>query len=286
MIKYHNRNYPNHIKLHMQEVAGHFDIKDIYARGKYCLHTEYSYGKRSFANSLLEKYKLLKAANIYGVPILWHNKEWAKEFAQYIIELTEDKASPTIIEVHSPYTDYLNGIDDFLDIYTIFEEEILKVFPRVKILIENRCGTLYKKSPFLISKADNIKALAEKIKTRNLKLRFALDIPQLFTAHDIRKSGKEELVNIINFLKGYEEFYESIHLWGKCETDKRKRDPHFGDLNDYFYNDENLKNNVLSALYNLLNDDKERYLLLEVNSNDNDIFSICSDLETNGFKFI
>lgn len=46
MIKYHSRSYPNHIKLHMQEVAGHFDIKEIYPRGKYCLHTEYSYGKR------------------------------------------------------------------------------------------------------------------------------------------------------------------------------------------------------------------------------------------------
>ena len=43
----------------------------------------------------------------------------AKEFAQYLIELTQDKAAPKIIEVHSPYTDYLKGIDEFLDVYII-----------------------------------------------------------------------------------------------------------------------------------------------------------------------
>lgn len=86
-IQYGNATYPSHIKCDIKEVAGHFDKAEISCKGKFSLHTEYSYGKRAFNTSLMKHFDELKNAQKDGVPQLWRNEKWANEFADFIVEL-------------------------------------------------------------------------------------------------------------------------------------------------------------------------------------------------------
>ena len=43
MVRYHQKKYPSYIPLHLEEVAGHFDVRRVFPTLPYSLHTEYSY---------------------------------------------------------------------------------------------------------------------------------------------------------------------------------------------------------------------------------------------------
>lgn len=55
MVRYHQKKYPSYIPLHLEEVAGHFDVRRVFPTLPYSLHTEYSYGKRTFQSELIQK---------------------------------------------------------------------------------------------------------------------------------------------------------------------------------------------------------------------------------------
>ena len=59
---------------------------------------------------------------------------------------------PSILEVHPPFAEY-SSLESFLDVYSVFEEQIKLVYREVRILVENRYGTQYQPSPFCVQPA-------------------------------------------------------------------------------------------------------------------------------------
>lgn len=292
-IKYNKRNYPSEILCTIEECAGHFDRDNINPKGPYSLHTEYSFGTRNLNNSIVKKYHWIKFANKNKIPQLWFNNKWSSQFADFVIDLIGHNNSPTIIEIHPPFDDYCSTIPDFIERYSIFEEKIVRIFPDTKILLENRFGSLYKNGNFLIAQQANINNLCELLDTTHLRLGIVLDIPQLFTSHgftfpkissSMHNNIGLKISSLLRELRPYRQRIISIHLWGKKLNSKGRTTVHVGDLNSYFL-DDNLKNLFLRELFVLFNDNQKRYFVAEVNSSDDDLKSIISDLTLTGFCF-
>lgn len=282
MIKYHKQNYPKDIPLMVEEVAAHLDIEKVDYNLPASLHTEYSYGKRKLNSELLENFQELSTATQHGVPQLWKNKVWASEFADFILTLQKEKPSPKIVEIHPPFSDY-SDLDRFLDVYTVFENKIKAVYPDVKILVENRCGSIYRGGKFVLSKIEDVKLLCKKIDTTGLSLQVAIDIPQIYTAH--RADKKEKIVSILEQIRDVRDHIGCVHLWGKSVSKSGRKVAHNGDLNSYF-GDEKTKQAFLSSFVNCFNDGIRRKMVLEVNGSNKDIISIIDDLRNVGVTFV
>ena len=150
-VQYQKCMYPKDIKPNIYEVACHCDKKTLNIRGNYSLHTEYSFMGRKFDSEGIQKYNVICNANKKGIPMLWYSKEWALEFAGFIVEITKGEIPPSVIEIHPPFSDY-SDLDVFIDLYKVFDEKIRNYFPDVVILIENRSGTSYSGGKFILSK--------------------------------------------------------------------------------------------------------------------------------------
>ena len=111
-IKYHNKNYPGHIKPQITEIAGHFDISSIPKVTSFSLHTEYSYGKRKFSSMHINNYNELRVSEKNGISQLWFSDKWSSEFANFIKDLCADEI-PHIIEIHPPFNDYTDSMKIF-----------------------------------------------------------------------------------------------------------------------------------------------------------------------------
>lgn len=282
MIRYHNREYPLDIPTRIEEIAANFDVKKIILNQDYSLHTEYSYGIRTFNGQLINKFREIVSSNKCGIPQLWKSELWALEFADFIAEFVGNANPPKIIEIHPPFNDYAD-MDFFALIYSIFESKIKDIFPNVEIYLENRCGSLYKGGKFLISKINDIKEMCRQIELKHLSLRIAFDIPQIYTAHHA-KSGREYtyLLESIKELRGY---IGCVHLWGKKLYANGEKTSHCGDLNSYF-GCKSDKLAFLESFTECFNDSVVRKMVLEVNSGDDDLLSIIKDLRTFGINFI
>lgn len=283
-IQYHKCKYPYDIKPVIKEVAGHFDKSRLNAINDYSLHTEYSFAKRNFDTSIINKFKTICEANKNGIPMLWHSKKWAEEFAGFIKELTINAGSPKIIEIHPPFSDY-SDIPSFISTYQVFEHRIKLFYPDVDILIENRSGTRYSGGSFIVSSINEIVRLSEEIDKQNINLKITLDIPQLFTTHAISKVKIDLMIELFDDVKNIRHNVAGIHLWGKRGSENGRRVAHIGDLNSYFYNDMNVKETFLKKIYETFNDNICRYFVPEVNSGSEDLISIVEDLKRVGFKF-
>jgi hypothetical protein len=257
------------------------DKTSIGVSGRYSLHTEYSSIKRELNSPILQHCPILKAANKNGIPQLWKNEAWSMDFFKFIRALVGDNAPPEVIEIHPPFDDYCRTIDHFLGIYETFEKRVLEEYPSTTICIENRAGTKYSGGKFLISKFDSIAQLCEAVHSRELKLRVALDYPALFTAeqYNLELFEMNRFIEQNRLLEQHRHLISSIHIWGK-----RKR-PHFGDLNDLFYDDFLVKRRFLDYLIGFYNDDKPRYFVPEVNSSVDDLQSIVNDFIDAGADF-
>ena len=282
MIKYHNQDYPSDVPLRTEEVAAHFDIEKISGKLDRSLHTEYSYGKRNFTSKVVSRYKELVAARKKGVPQLWKSSDWALQFADFVFSLNDTAPAPRVIEVHPPFDDYtdLNG---FLKSYSLFERCIKERYPDVEILIENRCGSVYHGGKFLISKLNDLQLLCDGIQRENLQLRIAFDIPQIYTAHNAK--FESDFIKIIEKTKQIREYIGGVHLWGKRLSQTGRKVAHHGDLNSYF-GDENVKKHFLDAFCDCFDDSVVRKMVLEVNSGNEDLLSIVSDLKNAGIRFV
>lgn len=286
-VLYNNKQYPEGIQVKVQEIAAHFDIKAVNPHMQYSLHTEYSYGKRSFKSPYAKGLDVITASHKNGVPQLWKNEKWSLEFAEYIIKMVPASSEPKIIEIHPPFNDYCKDIHQFLDVYSVFEEAILEKFRNVEILIENRTGTIYTGGSFLISNVKSLLSTANLINTYNLKLGIVLDTPQLFTAHRIKgyDLNPEMFSDIFRPLYDIRNNIRALHLWGKYRNHNGRVVAHQGDLNTYFES-EKMKNIFLNELVKLFNDDIARYFVPEVNSGSDDVISIVNDLIRAGFIFV
>lgn len=278
IVKYNGVDYSGYSSI-IQEVAGHLDKEHIEAVNEYSLHTEYSYGKRKFDTELIRKYHHLCSANKDGVPQLWYSKEWAKEFAGFILELTKSHNVPTIIEIHPPFNDYCN-MDEFFERYSVFEQEIHKAYPTTQIVLENRSGAVYKGGKFILSKAMDISTFCDKILVENISLGLVLDFPQLLTAENINtlKFDFDKYIRAIETIAPYRTAIKGIHVWGKKKNDSNRWVAHCGDLNTYFDSNSNAKQAFIKGIKTICNDNNKRFLVPEVNSGSADAISILNDL--------
>ena len=282
MVKYHDQKYPAEIPLHIEECAAHMDTVEIKAELNRSLHTEYSYGKRKFNSELMARFPILADTHKNGVSQLWYNAEWSRRSADFVIALSGDDA-PSVVEIHPPFNDYTN-MDNFVENYRAFEDIILERFPQTDILIENRCGSVYKGGKFLISKLSDVEHLCSEIEKRELKLQIAYDVPQIYTAHNAKKQST--YIELLQNTKAIRSFIGGVHLWGKRKSASGRLVSHCGDLNSYFTEDTETKTLFLREFCHCFDDGICRKMVLEVNSGNNDLQSIILDLTSTGVKFI
>ena len=281
MVKYHNQAYPADIPLRIAECSANFDISSVSSDLELSLHTEYSYGKRKLDSALVTRFPAIVSAHRDGVPQLWKNEQWAREFAEFVFGLAENRV-PTVIEVHPPFADYTN-FDSFIQTYRVFEELVLERYPEVTLLIENRCGSVYHGGRFLVSKSQEVEELCNRIVQNNLRLKIAYDVPQIYTAHNVKKPTK--YTELLEQAVAYREQIGGVHLWGKRKSETGRKVAHCGDLNSYFENDSTVKEAFLQAFYNTFDDGVVRKMVLEVNSGNDDLLSIVADLKRIGISF-
>lgn len=282
MVKYHSQNYPADIPLRIEEIAAHFDIQKVSGLLDWSLHTEYSYGKRKFDSKLISAFPEILFANKDGVPQLWKSKAWAAQFAEFVLTLVNVVKTPKVIEIHPPFADYTD-MTGFISTYSVFESKIKEHFPDVEILIENRCGSVYHGGKFLVSKLQDVAALCNEIDRAGLSLKIAYDVPQIYTAHNVRND--REYITLLEKTKDIRAFIGGVHLWGKRLSDSGRKVSHCGDLNSYFENTE-IKNAFLKSFYNCFDDGIARKMVLEVNSGNEDLMSIINDLRATGVRFV
>ena len=282
MVKYHTQSYPTDIPLRIEECAAHLDITSVDADLRYSLHTEYSYGKRKLDSALLTNFPALVGAHKDGVPQLWKDEQWAAEFAQFVFALAGG-ATPAVIEVHPPFGDYTD-FDSFIRSYSVFESLITERFPEVDLLIENRCGSVYKGGRFLVSKTQEVETLCNLIVQHGLRLKIAYDVPQIYTAHNVKK--QEQYIELLQKAEAFREQIGGVHLWGKRKSETGRKVAHCGDLTSYFEDDLETKTLFLQQFNKCFDDGICRKMVLEVNSGNEDMLSIITDLRGNGVEFI
>jgi hypothetical protein len=282
MVKYHNQEYPADIPLRIEECTSHFDITAVSSDLRLSMHTEYSYGKRNFDSDVIWAFPAIIAAQKDGVPQLRKNEQWAKEFAQFISTLAGN-AIPAVIEVHPPFVDYCT-FDSFLASYRAFEAVISEKYPDVMILIENRCGSVYKGGKFLVSTLKDVECLCNLIVQNNLRLKVAYDVPQIYSAHNVTKP--EKYMELLKATKPIRDQIGGVHLWGKRKSESGRLVSHCGDLNSYFAGDVDLKYHFLQAFRDCFDDGIARKMVLEVNSGNEDLLSIVQDLRDNQVLFV
>ena len=281
MVKYHNQAYPPDIPLRISECSANFDITSINADLALSLHTEYSYGKRKMDSTIVSQFPTIVAAQKDGIPQLWKSEQWAYEFAHFVFALANGRI-PEVIEIHPPFTDYCD-FDSFIKNYIVFEKLVLEKYPDVTILIENRCGSVYHGGKFLISKNSDVEELCNHIVKNNLRLKVAYDIPQIYTAHNVRKP--EQYKELLRQIVKFRDCIGGVHLWGKRKSETGRKVAHCGDLDSYFDNDTKIKAEFLKEFYNTFDDGVVRKMVLEVNSSNDDLLSIVEDLRRVGAKF-
>lgn len=282
MVKYHNQTYPTDIPLRISECAANFDIASVKADLRLSLHTEYSYGKRKMDSAVISQFPIIVTAQKNCVPQLWKSEQWAREFANFLFVLT-DGETPAVIEVHPPFSDYCDFVA-FLESYRVFESLVLEKYPDVDLLIENRCGSVYHGGKFLVSKNKDVETLCNLIVQHNLRLKVAYDIPQIYTAHNVKKSV--HYIELLQQATAFRQQIGGVHLWGKRKNEKGRKVSHCGDLTSYFEESPDIKGPFLQQFNTTFDDDVIRKMVLEVNSGNDDLISIVSDLRSVGVNFV
>lgn len=279
LVEYNNVQYPEEYTAEIKEVAGHFDKDSISINFPYSLHTEYSYGKRKFNSNIISKYLELRTSEKNGIPQLWKSEIWAREFADFIIELTNNSEYLRNIEIHPPFNDYCS-LEEFADRYTIFEKKIHEKYPDVSIVIENREGSMYRGGKFLFGNSKELISLFELIKKRNLKLGLVLDFPQLLTSEKINtlEFDLAKYTDIIDKISVYRHLIKGIHIWGKKKSANNRWIAHVGTLDTYFGNNTYNKNEFINGIYKICDDNIRRFLVPEVNSGREDLVSVLNDI--------
>ena len=284
-INYHNKKYPLSINPQIDEIAGNFDSKVLRVQRRYSLHTEYSYGSRKLNSELMSDLNEIKTAIIKGVPELWKNEKWAKEFSEFILRITFNNMPPEIIEIHPPFRHYCNNYSEFFSIYKVFEMVIKEAMPNINIFIENRCGTLAGKQ-FLISNCDETLMFLKFLNESNLSLKMVIDYPQLFSGEKINMDfiNIDKILAFNNELKKYCHLIGGFHFWGKKKSNRWVA--HIGDLTSFFSGDSSKKKDFLLSVKDTFNDGVARYFVPEVNSSEENLQSIVKDMIDVGYKFI
>jgi hypothetical protein len=273
------------------------------------LHTESSHSihirkkkKITFNSKIIADFKNIASAQRNGIPQLWHNAEWSNEFFEFINWLVGSSIPPEVLEIHPPFIDYCNSFDDFLDIFRNFQKIFYEKYNDTKVVIENRCGTLYKdeygkEGKFLLSTCNDILKFADILyNNSDIRLKIVLDYPQIFSAiitedskisMDNLEGAVEKIKSFNKDLKKYRKVISGLHMWGKQKNKNGKWNPHSGNFDTFFSKNKSLKDDFLKSVYDTYNDDIPRYFVPEVYlGSQEDLHSIVSDMVNAGFKFI
>ncbi len=277
-VKYGSNEYPDDIKPELVEIAGHLDKQTIERVLAYSLHTEYSYGRRKFDSPMIRKYPELCEANRDGVPQLWKNERWAIQFADFILDLTQNNDAPIVVEIHPPFSDYCD-LYQFIERYHFFENCIHSVYPNTEIVIENRAGSMYHGGRFIVSKAEEISLLCRMVQETNTSLGVVLDFPQLLTAENIRPDSFDRIKysEAIDKIYPYREIIKGIHIWGKKKNASGRWIAHNGTLDTFIENSEN-KKLFIEGIKRICSDDMIRFFVPEVNSGEEDLKTVVRDI--------
>jgi hypothetical protein len=254
---------------------------------------------KTFSSKIVNELEHIKKAQKGNIPQLWYSEQWANEFFVFIEWLIGSNYPPEVLEIHPPFDDYYSSFEHFLDIFNVFYRKFINKYPETTIVIENRFGTRYSGGDFLLSTCNNVLEFCEVLNDSNIDLKIVLDYPQLFSAE--RKQIKDEKVDnwmgsnplqllekITSFnvgLKKYKELIAGFHMYGKLKTGNRWT-THAGNFNTFFSNEVTLKHIFLSSVFSIFNDGIPRYFVPEVHSGENDLHSIVTDMEKEGFIFI
>lgn len=299
-IQYHKLKYPSHVidKVKIKEVSAHFDkskreIEIVLSRDSYrvSLHTEYSAKERKLDKYPIRKFDVLRNSLIklkgrYRniVPNLWISRDWAIQFAEFLIEIIYGyKAKIEIIEIHPPIE---KSLEEFIEYYKEFLNIIRQAGINAHILIENRNG-------FKLSTTEDYLKLSQLIDKENLDLKLIIDFPQLLNAEKVRVP-KYEHVNVnrlretMKRINLFKHNVKAIHLWGQ-----KKNISHAGDINDLFFNKKEAVNVFYEELSTIFKDIKEPlYFIPEINqglsgkSKEECLKNIIEQLESYGWKFV
>jgi hypothetical protein len=298
-VRYAHTNYPDYIEPKIQEVTANFGREKLENTKRHpylSLHTDpsiiwYANKRNKIISSEVLKHfpTIRKNILVLGHAGLWCNQKWSKEFSGFLLRQTNgiDRKRVKIIEIHTPFNNSCNNLLNFIDIYKIFEDQIMKEFPSTEILIENMFNNIRKRNfgKFLLSTTDDLLLLSNLISKSNLKLRIVLDIPQLLSEHNGGNTllTKKIIRNTLSPIREIRHLIKSIHIWG-YDTGKQ-RGAHSSDFNVYFNNDKELKQFFLQEIYHLFDDGMARYFVPEVYSSTS-VHSIVNDLRSVGFVFI
>lgn len=285
LVQYKDPIFPGGVSCNLKMVEGHFDIDSVTETGRYILNTEFSYCRRKFKSKAMSNSREVLKANEDGVPLLWHNKKWASVFVQFIRDLTQNAANPEAIVIYPPFSSYMPTIEEFLNVYCVFQNEIKKVYPDTLIMIRNRNKAIKREMDFLINNIDDIKELSKAIEKYKLDLRISLDLTQLFEAqnYQVRYFYEEECRKLFGKLKKYKEYIYGIHIFGKMVGPQGRPKVTSGNFDSRF--GVNKKQVFLQSLSFVFDDELERYFVPEINSGIEDMSLIIDDLQSVGFSF-
>jgi hypothetical protein len=258
----------------MTEVPAHFGLPALTTSPPYSLHTEYAARRRNISPVILQQFPILTAAH-RGVPLLWINDDWALAFAEWLILLISPNEPPSVVELHPPFRQECSDQMSFLARYGVFAGRFLARFPSTKLVLENRSGSL-RNMPFLISTPEECACLARELPET---LRFCVDFPQFFTA--VCQTGYpsvEEIDAIFEHVHAFRDKVFSVHLWGR-----KNGYAHMGDLRSLFQENADIMKHFLRCLDDMF-DGRELYLVPEVNSNNNDLEALLSQIEDAGIE--
>jgi len=298
-VIYRNMNYPSPIEANIHEISGNFYKEKLVAKTPYSLHTEPSSVPKTFCSKIVNELDNINKAQKDNIAQLWYDREWANEFFIFIEWLIGSNNPPEVLEIHPPFSDYCKSFDDFICIFKCFYEKFKNKYPTTTIVIENRFGTRYKGGKFILSTYKNVLEFCETlIKPDNsgIDLKIVLDYPQLFSAETKIEKNVEnwmgsnplQLVEkIIEFnlnIKKYKELIGGFHMWGKLRSGNRWI-PHAGNFDTFFSNDNELKEKFLKSFFSTFNDGIARYFVPEVNSGEDDLKSIVTDIKEESFAY-
>ncbi len=282
-VDYHGKKYPQDIKCEVKEVAGHLDKTTIPFCERYSLHTEYSFAKRKLESDLLNKYPVLKQSH-RGVPQLWYSKTWAKEFSEFIFDLTNDHEDPEVIEIHPPFRDYCPDYETFCERYSVFEDNIRERFPKTIITMENRAGAQYPYK-FLMSSVSDMAECCKMIESKGLHLMLAADYPQFFTAenYDYADIQIDDFISKHSCLDDYKQHISSIHLWGKRKSVKGRWIAHSAGIAEILPGQKLTQ--FLELIKTFYDDDQKRYFVPEINASSTYLEDMVRSMSEFGIEF-
>lgn len=282
-VGYHSKKWPL-ASPSIIEVAGHFDIATASAQGRYCLHTEYSAGPRRFDSPFLADHPLLAECHHRGVPLLWHDRHWALAFAGFIADATQSAPAPEVIEIHPPFVDYCPSFEAFSERYAVFQNALHKADIDSKVVIENRHGTRYTRGKFLLNRQEDLRQACRALDASGLPLALCLDVPQLFSAHfGPAPRTEDDIDRVLTPLMECRHRIASVHMWGKKRNKRGGMQAHYGTLDTWL--GPELKRHLLRRLHELLDDDRTRYFVPEVNGSQSDMDALAKDMIEAGFTF-